>query len=172
MKFLIFWMTMNSLISMFMNHPISLGSILMTQSILTSMNLIFITKNSWYSMILFLTFSSGMMIMFMYMSSISSNEKFQPSIKMFYMIIILMFTTVIMKTDWNLILNFKLNEQTLMFMDNEEKPSIIKNISKNKVYLTILITMVILIVLIAISNLINSFEGPLKLTYELFIFFM
>nr|QBZ38092.1 NADH dehydrogenase subunit 6 [Bambusiphaga maculata] len=165
MKYLILIMSANSMISMFMKHPISLGSILMFQSTVTSMMMIFMTKNSWYAMILFVTFSSGMMIMFMYMSSISSNEKFKFSMNLMLMILMFIVMILCIKLDWNLMFFFKLNETIFMFQENEEKFSILKNISFNKFYLTTMLTLIILMVLIAISNLINSFEGPLKLTY-------
>nr|YP_009987541.1 NADH dehydrogenase subunit 6 [Epeurysa nawaii]QBZ38001.1 NADH dehydrogenase subunit 6 [Epeurysa nawaii]QBZ38014.1 NADH dehydrogenase subunit 6 [Epeurysa nawaii] len=165
MKILFMFMTINSMVSTLLNHPISLGSMLMIQSILTSINLIFMAKNSWYSLILFVTFSSGIMIMFMYMSSITSNEKFKPSMKMMILYLIMMVTLTILniKLDLNLIFNIKLTDQLIYFQENEEKISIIKNISNKKIYLTTLLTLIILMVLIAISNLINSFEGPLKM---------
>nr|QBZ38118.1 NADH dehydrogenase subunit 6 [Malaxella flava]QBZ38131.1 NADH dehydrogenase subunit 6 [Malaxella flava] len=167
MKKLLLMMTLNSLMTIFMKHPISMGSILMIQSIITSTLMTMLTKNSWYSMILFVTFSSGMMIMFMYMSSISSNEKFKASFKFMNLMLMMMILTTLLKIDWNFLLNFKLTDQILNFKENEEMNSIIKNISFNKLYLTILLTTIILMTLIAISNLINSFEGPLKLTYEI-----
>nr|QBZ38079.1 NADH dehydrogenase subunit 6 [Bambusiphaga luodianensis] len=165
MKNLILLMSLNSMMTMILNHPISLGTILMIQSILTSISMILLTKNSWYSMILFITFSSGMMIMFMYMSSISSNNKFKPSIKMFIIYTLLTSMMLMIKKDWNFFINIKINEYMIMIQENEEKQSISKNISFNKFYMTILLTLTILLVLISISNLINSFEGPLKLTY-------
>nr|QBZ38066.1 NADH dehydrogenase subunit 6 [Bambusiphaga citricolorata] len=167
MKNLILMMLMNSMTTLITNHPISLGTILMLQSIMTSINMIMLTKNSWYSMILFITFSSGMMIMFMYMSSISSNKKFKPSIRLTIIYVTMTILTLTISKDWNFVMNFKLNELILMIQENEEKQSIVKNISFNKFYLTMMLTLTILLVLISISNLINSFEGPLKLTYDL-----
>nr|QBZ38170.1 NADH dehydrogenase subunit 6 [Purohita sinica] len=166
MKFMILMMFMNSIISTKLKHPISLGSILMIQSIFTSMNMIMMTKNSWYSMILFISFSSGMMIMFMYMASISSNEKFKSSIKMFKLVLIMILMIMLLNLDWNLLFEYKINEQNISIQENEEKISMIKTLSFNKINLTIMLTVTILIVLVSISNLINSFEGPLKLTYE------
>nr|YP_009987515.1 NADH dehydrogenase subunit 6 [Bambusiphaga taibaishana]QBZ37975.1 NADH dehydrogenase subunit 6 [Bambusiphaga taibaishana] len=166
MKYIMLLMLLNSIMSMSLNHPISLGSILMIQSMLTSMMMIFMCKNSWYSMILFITFSSGMMIMFMYMSSISSNEKFKINMKLMLILITLLTSIILMNIDLTLTMQFKPTEMILNFQENEEKMSILKNISFNKIYLTIMMTLIILMMLIAISNLINSFEGPLKLTYE------
>ncbi|YP_008238917.1 NADH dehydrogenase subunit 6 (mitochondrion) [Nilaparvata lugens] len=164
-KFIQVSLILNSIMSMFMNHPISLGTTLMIQSISTSLFMNLLTKNSWNSMILFITFSSGLMIMFMYMASISSNEKFKWSLKLFLMIMCLMLTSTVMK-EFMIMNKFNMNEQSLFIQDNEEKKSIMKIIGSNKILLFILVTLIILMVLFSISNLINSFEGPLKKTYE------
>nr|YP_009629408.1 NADH dehydrogenase subunit 6 [Saccharosydne procerus]AVV32039.1 NADH dehydrogenase subunit 6 [Saccharosydne procerus] len=168
MKLIMMMMMINSTISMKMNHPISLGTILMLQSIFTCLINIMLTKNSWYSMILFITFSSGMMIMFIYMSSISSNEKFNPSLSYLTLAVVLLISTLVLNPDFNFLTKFNLSENLILFNENEEKLSIYKNISMSKLFLSVMITMLILMILIAISNLINSFEGPLKLTYEKF----
>nr|YP_009050008.1 NADH dehydrogenase subunit 6 [Nilaparvata muiri]AEP27301.1 NADH dehydrogenase subunit 6 [Nilaparvata muiri] len=169
-KFIQMSLILNSVLAMFMNHPISLGTMLMMQSISTSLFMNLLTKNSWHSMILFITFSSGLMIMFMYMASISSNEKFKWSMKLILMVMCLMLmTSTIMKE--SLIINkFYMNEQNLFIQDNEEKKSIVKIIASNKILLFIMATLIILMVLFSISNMINSFEGPLKKTYENSIF--
>nr|QBZ38183.1 NADH dehydrogenase subunit 6 [Sogata hakonensis] len=165
MKLTMFTLMMNSLISMCMNHPISLGSILMIQSILTSVMTIFLTKNSWYAMILFITFSSGLMIMFMYMSSISSNEKFFPSIKITLTLMFFVTILLILNKDKMLLYKTKWMEKNFWMEENEEKKSIFKMLKMNKLNLLIFMTTFILLTLITISNMINSFEGPLKKTY-------
>nr|YP_009987528.1 NADH dehydrogenase subunit 6 [Chloriona tateyamana]QBZ37988.1 NADH dehydrogenase subunit 6 [Chloriona tateyamana] len=166
MKYVQLSLLTNSFISMWLNHPISLGTTLMIQSISTSIFTMFMTKNSWYSMILFITFSSGLMIMFMYMSSISSNEKFKWSIKISLITMTLTILIYLMKMDTYFLFKTKWMEETLTIQENEEKKSIMKIISTNKINTLTTVTMMILVVLISISNLINSFEGPLKKTYE------
>nr|QUS62617.1 NADH dehydrogenase subunit 6 [Unkanodes sapporona] len=166
MKFIKVLMMLNTMLSVWMNHPISMGSLLMIQSMLTSLLTILFTKNSWYSMILFVTFSSGLMIMFMYMSSISSNEKFYWSMKLTTLTVLILSIFILTKMDYNFLFKHKWTEQLLNFEENEEKKTISKIISSNKILLFYNVTLLILISLVSISNLINSFEGPLKMTYE------
>nr|ARH54634.1 NADH dehydrogenase subunit 6 [Scaphidema metallicum] len=61
---------------MFMNHPLSAGMILLSQTTITALMIGYLNQNMWYSYILFLIMVGGMMILFMYMTSIASNEKF------------------------------------------------------------------------------------------------
>nr|YP_009987554.1 NADH dehydrogenase subunit 6 [Ishiharodelphax matsuyamensis]QBZ38027.1 NADH dehydrogenase subunit 6 [Ishiharodelphax matsuyamensis] len=165
MKYILFTLMANSINSIWMKHPISLGTILMIQSLTSSLFTILMTKNSWYSMILFITFSSGLMIMFMYMSSISSNEKFKWSFKILIFILMNLFMLFLFKLDKLILFKQNWMEQEIFLSENEEKKSICKNLSTNKIFMFYTITTLILLTLISISNLINSFEGPLKLTY-------
>nr|AXS65046.1 NADH dehydrogenase subunit 6 [Curculionoidea sp. 15 KM-2017] len=76
---LLFILTMNwifSIIFMQLNHPLALGCILLIQTILLSLSSGFMYFNFWFSYILFLIMIGGMLVMFLYMTSIASNEKF------------------------------------------------------------------------------------------------
>nr|AVC55941.1 NADH dehydrogenase subunit 6 [Ips grandicollis] len=60
----------------FLKHPLTLGSILFFQTSLAALASSLLFSNSWYSYILFLIMIGGMLILFIYMTSIASNEKF------------------------------------------------------------------------------------------------
>nr|UJG10825.1 NADH dehydrogenase subunit 6 [Ips typographus]UUG47430.1 NADH dehydrogenase subunit 6 [Ips typographus]UUG47547.1 NADH dehydrogenase subunit 6 [Ips typographus] len=65
-----------SYLFIFLKHPLSLGGILFTQTSLAALASSYLFMNSWYSYILFLIMIGGMLILFIYMTSIASNEKF------------------------------------------------------------------------------------------------
>nr|USH57925.1 NADH dehydrogenase subunit 6 [Batocera lineolata] len=69
-------------ILMFMNHPLSFGLILLLQTITVALLTGLMNYNFWYSYILFLIMIGGMLILFIYMTSIASNEKFNFSNKL------------------------------------------------------------------------------------------
>nr|QRV62633.1 NADH dehydrogenase subunit 6 [Sternopriscus clavatus] len=83
---------------LFLNHPMSMGLILMIHTILISLITGMYTYSFWFSYILFLIMIGGMLILFMYMTSLASNEKFKFSltnittnfIMVFFMILIYM----------------------------------------------------------------------------------
>nr|AND96221.1 NADH deshydrogenase subunit 6 [Onthophagus cf. jeannelianus] len=64
-------------------HPLTMGMILLIQTINLSLYMGYLNLNYWYSYILFLIMIGGMLVLFIYMTSIASNEKFSPSIKLF-----------------------------------------------------------------------------------------
>nr|AOT84772.1 NADH dehydrogenase subunit 6 [Platerodrilus sp. MNCN/DNA:86739] len=67
---------------MIVNHPLSMGLMLIMQTILISMMMGMMSMKFWYSYIIFIIMIGGMMVLFLYMTSISSNKKFNFSWKM------------------------------------------------------------------------------------------
>nr|YP_010269870.1 NADH dehydrogenase subunit 6 [Orthotomicus erosus]UJX85645.1 NADH dehydrogenase subunit 6 [Orthotomicus erosus] len=81
--------TILSCIFIFLNHPLALGGILFIQTVFITISSGMLYSNFWYSYLLFLIMISGMLILFMYMTSIASNEKF--SIPSYWKILLLTF---------------------------------------------------------------------------------
>nr|AQD17646.1 NADH dehydrogenase subunit 6 [Callosobruchus chinensis]AST14950.1 NADH dehydrogenase subunit 6 [Callosobruchus chinensis]ATL15420.1 NADH dehydrogenase subunit 6 [Callosobruchus chinensis] len=75
-------MTMMAFLFFFLNHPLSMGLILLIQTILTTILSGINNFNYWFSYIIFLIMIGGMLILFIYMTSIASNEKFKFSPKL------------------------------------------------------------------------------------------
>nr|AOY39627.1 NADH dehydrogenase subunit 6 [Scolytinae sp. BMNH 1039896] len=119
-----------SMLFIFLNHPLALGSILLLQSIMASINSGLMYTNFWLSYILFLIMVGGMLIMFMYMTSIASNEKFKmpktksltmkTSIFMLIMILLILFMDPsIFPLTSELTLNSSINNNTLLLSLNK-----------------------------------------------------
>nr|ALO71035.1 NADH deshydrogenase subunit 6 [Aleocharinae sp. 5 EF-2015] len=68
-----------SLIFMFSTHPMMMGLILLLQTITISLITGLLSSNFWFSYILFLIMVGGMLVLFIYMTSIASNEMFNYS---------------------------------------------------------------------------------------------
>nr|UXW88440.1 NADH dehydrogenase subunit 6 [Henosepilachna vigintioctomaculata] len=93
-----------SLILIFLKHPLSLGFFILIQTILISM-MMGMFYNFWYSYILFLIMIGGLLILFIYMTSIASNEKFKSN---FYLILnfsLIIFSTMVNSIQQKLNLN-------------------------------------------------------------------
>nr|AND96510.1 NADH deshydrogenase subunit 6 [Milichus apicalis] len=93
-------MTLISILIMTMKHPLSMGTILLIQTINLTLYMGYLKFDYWYSYILFLIMIGGMLVLFIYMTTVASNEKFSPSIKLLIMssmiILIFMFLLIIM----------------------------------------------------------------------------
>nr|AZZ89112.1 NADH dehydrogenase subunit 6 [Magadhaideus sp. n. SX-2018] len=165
MKFMTIMMLTSSIIIVMMRHPLSLGLMLMIQTTMMCVYSSMIMSTSWFGYILFITIIGGLMIMFMYMSSIASNEKFKTSKILIPMMIL---TTIILTMtiqDPSMEEFNKIKEIKLFTLNSEEMLSTSKFLMDYKSNLTILIMMILLLTMVAVTNISNTFEGPLKKPY-------
>nr|ADW41361.1 NADH dehydrogenase subunit 6 [Drosophila kanekoi] len=160
---------LTSIIFMNMIHPLAMGLTLLIQTILISLITGLMTKTFWFSYILFLIFLGGMLVLFIYVTSLASNEMFNLSIKLTLISIILLLLL--------LILTFIIDKNsTTFFLMNNEMETISSNysyfmensLSLNKLYnfptnlVTILLMNYLLITLIVIVKITKMFKGPLR----------
>nr|YP_011036794.1 NADH dehydrogenase subunit 6 [Macropsidius duuschulus]WRK21476.1 NADH dehydrogenase subunit 6 [Macropsidius duuschulus] len=159
MKFLI--MKMMTMLSMFipmMKTPLSLGTILMAQTILSTMLMNKMMLNSWFPMITFLMMIGGMMVLFMYMSSIASNEKFKMNMNL-----TMMFSILLIMTE-DLMTNVQINEkQDLIMITNQETISMLKLYNNKSYMITLLLILILLLTMISISKIVMFHKGPLRM---------
>nr|YP_010029666.1 NADH dehydrogenase subunit 6 [Pimelocerus perforatus]QOU11172.1 NADH dehydrogenase subunit 6 [Pimelocerus perforatus] len=164
---LIYMFSLNWLFStifMFMNHPLSLGCILLIQTILISLSSGMLYFNFWFSYILFLIMIGGMLVMFIYMTSIASNEKFKmPKMMTIYcffsFIILLIMITFSDNYYSNLISINSINlNQSLTFMNN----SLSKFFNYPNMQMMIILMIYLLVTLIAIVKIVGRNTGTLR----------
>nr|QVT11165.1 NADH dehydrogenase subunit 6 [Rhagoletis pomonella] len=160
----------SSFIFMQMNHPLAMGLMLLIQTLQICLITGLMAKSFWFSYILFLIFLGGMLVLFIYVTSLASNEMFSFSMKLttIYLMIFILFTIMSLMLDKSLILTFlENNEMTTMnninlFMEEN-------SLNLNKLYnfptnlMTILLMNYLLITLIAVVKLTKLFYGPLRL---------
>nr|AOY39718.1 NADH dehydrogenase subunit 6 [Scolytinae sp. BMNH 1043001] len=154
-----------STLFMFLSHPLTLGGTLLIQTIMVSLISGMMFMNFWFSFILFLIMIGGMMIMFMYMTSIASNEKFKTPNKKFIllstMILLTTLTTFLMMDNyWNPSLQYMILKNT----ENVDShlSSLCKFFNWPNYVLSIMLMMYLLITLIAIVKIIDKKMGPLR----------
>nr|YP_009730003.1 NADH dehydrogenase subunit 6 [Argopistes tsekooni]QHX99908.1 NADH dehydrogenase subunit 6 [Argopistes tsekooni] len=87
---------MNSFMLIFMKHPLSCGLMLLIQTTLTALITGMMNYNFWYSYILFLIMIGGMLILFIYMTSIASNEKFKFNMNLFKMMMFIILMNLLL----------------------------------------------------------------------------
>nr|ADO60620.1 NADH dehydrogenase subunit 6 [Omonadus floralis] len=151
---------MLSIIFLFMTHPLSMGIILLLQTIIISMITGKMCLNFWFSYILFLILIGGMLILFIYMTSIASNEKFTLNFKIMIPAIFSMALILLLNIQWKFFqtnVEMKINSQLNLtsFMS--------KYIHFPTNMITILMIIYLLITLIMTIKIIKSSKGPLRL---------
>nr|YP_010373220.1 NADH dehydrogenase subunit 6 [Dicerca corrugata]UPI13494.1 NADH dehydrogenase subunit 6 [Dicerca corrugata] len=92
---LMFMMSLTlSMVFLATKHPLSMGLLLLLQSTLIASVTGFFNYNFWYSYILFLIMVGGMLVLFIYMTSIASNEKFENSNTLVIMVMLMTILTL------------------------------------------------------------------------------
>nr|QYK19508.1 NADH dehydrogenase subunit 6 [Episcapha opaca] len=153
-----------SMTFLFLSHPLSLGLILLIQTILISMISGMLYVNYWYSYILFLIMVGGMLIMFLYMTSIASNEKFKPSNLLIFMLLIMLMITFFM-TKMDMFFFNSLTQNSMLLLQNNKIMyilNILKYMNLPMMMVTLMIISYLFITLIAVVKIININYGPLR----------
>nr|AML25897.1 NADH dehydrogenase subunit 6 [Staphylinidae sp. BMNH 1274207] len=160
MNLFIFLNLFLSICMLFMNHPMSMGMILLTQTIMITLITGLMTMNFWYSYILFLVMIGGMLILFIYMTSIASNEKFKFSFNFFFtmsfmILLILMFFMInyFYYPNWNI--------ESINF-NNNNYISLNKFINEPFNIMLSIIIIYLFITLIAVVKITKMKFGPLR----------
>nr|ARH54179.1 NADH dehydrogenase subunit 6 [Chrysomela populi] len=160
-------MWLMSMMIMFLNHPLSLGMILLMQTIMTSLLTGMLNTNYWFSYILFLIMIGGMLILFIYMTSIASNEKFKFSYKLIMMFMLFMTIIMIMLLMDYYYFNMKMNLSDQLNQNNLNnfKLSMNKYMNYPQNLIMLMMIMYLLITLIMVVKITNVHYGPLRQKY-------
>nr|UBN08921.1 NADH dehydrogenase subunit 6 [Panesthia sloanei]UBN08934.1 NADH dehydrogenase subunit 6 [Panesthia sloanei] len=158
------FMIMSSLLSISftqMNHPLAMGLILLIQTILISMITGLSSQSFWFSYILFLIFIGGMLVLFIYITSLASNEMFILSTKMLCLLMILSpLMMFLLKSNSSILMN---QESSMFFMINNSTPlPLLKLYNFPTGTLNIIMAVYLLITLIAVVKITDIFSGPLR----------
>nr|QNH68842.1 NADH dehydrogenase subunit 6 [Anartia jatrophae saturata] len=168
--FLSFSLIFSSIFMFFLSHPFSMGLMILIQTLLLCLLSSMMINTYWFSYILFLIFLGGLLVLFIYVSSIASNELFKISMFnknfIFYLLFLLILSFIFKN---NLILmNFFFNDEminffnSLLFFNNEFSFNLSKLYNKQTYFLTLIMIIYLFIALIAVVKITNIFFGPLR----------
>nr|YP_009351479.1 NADH dehydrogenase subunit 6 [Amitermes obeuntis]AQP29677.1 NADH dehydrogenase subunit 6 [Amitermes obeuntis] len=153
--------TMTSLMFTQMKHPMAMGLMLLIQTTLVCLISGTMYSSFWFSYILFMIMIGGMLVLFMYMTSLASNEMFSPSNKM--MTATLMLLPILMYMMPTVTNNKEMNTHMTM-MENEILTTTTVMYNQMMGTMTTLLVLYMLLTLIVVVNIINVSKGPLRQT--------
>nr|WAM61647.1 NADH dehydrogenase subunit 6 [Limenitis jina] len=159
-----------SILLYFINHPLTMGLLILIQTLFTCLLSGMLINTYWFSYILFLIFLGGLLVLFIYVSSVASNELFKIHL-MSKFIFIYIFTILIFSFFFknNLFwMNFSINDEMInfynstLFFNNELNFNLSKLYNKQNFFMMIMLIIYLFITLIAIVKITNIFFGPLR----------
>nr|AWV84079.1 NADH dehydrogenase subunit 6 [Tettigades opaca] len=160
MKIIFMFSIFLALMILLAKHPLSMGGVLLMETMLASLMCGMNMNNYLMSYVLFLIFIGGMLILFMYMSSIASNEKFYMTDMLSTMIMMVISVMIVIKSHLHLSYN--------LYNCNINSPELYNNLMMNKLYslpsgmLTLMMVIYLLFTLIVVSNIIGIKFSPLR----------
>nr|YP_010882012.1 NADH dehydrogenase subunit 6 [Cacopsylla fuscicella]WID86686.1 NADH dehydrogenase subunit 6 [Cacopsylla fuscicella] len=142
------------------SHPISLGIILLAQTMVFAICSRILTQSSWVPLTLFLVMIGGLLILFLYMTSISSNKKPTFIRPKFYQLMCISFMM-------NFLSNFELVISTNEFLNMKDFHNMefiklfmsLNMVSSNFMFLYLLVMLIIMIEILSLN------KGPMRKKY-------
>lgn len=146
------------------NHPLSLGFILIATRILFSILIFLRSRTAWISYIVIIVFLRGSIIIFIYITSISSNETIHFDLKYIYLALILN-TLYFLRT--NKIFNFFFNYKNLRNLKNNLTRNSLEMIYKtyrtSLNFITTFIIIYLLLIIIVAVKIAILVKSPVRL---------
>nr|YP_009255959.1 NADH dehydrogenase subunit 6 [Mierspenaeopsis hardwickii]ANF05016.1 NADH dehydrogenase subunit 6 [Mierspenaeopsis hardwickii] len=148
-------------------HPLAMGLSLLTQTMMICITAGLSSKSFWFSYVLFIIFLGAMLVLFIYVASLASNEAFSFSGTLsLFLAATIMFSLILLFMD-PLMINFSSNvsqssTQTSIYTSTPGLLSIIYN--NTTMNLTLFVVLYLLLTLIVVVKITNTFFGPLRLS--------
>lgn len=147
-----------------MTHPLSIGFTLLIQAILIAIITGIISHNFWFSYILFIIIIGGILVLFIYITRVASNEKFLYSNKLAIIISVFLLSIIAIQIiDSFFNYQISINTDTLKTDINPLfQLSLNKYINLPSNWIIISIIVYLLVTLIAVVKITNITYGPLR----------
>nr|YP_003433711.1 NADH dehydrogenase subunit 6 [Arcyptera coreana]ADB83324.1 NADH dehydrogenase subunit 6 [Arcyptera coreana] len=151
-----------------LNHPMSMMMFIIMQTFPVGLMTGTMMESFWMSYILFLTFLGGMLVLFIYITSIASNELFKPKlmamILTLFMFIIFVMILIIM--DKMMFMDMIKNTETMNINNSinyqEMTTSLKKLYNKPTFIITMMMMIYLFLTLLVVVSITNINQGPIR----------
>nr|QOL00995.1 NADH dehydrogenase subunit 6 [Leuconemacris breviptera] len=151
-----------------LNHPMSMMMFIIIQTFIIGLITGTMMESFWLSYILFLTFLGGMLVLFIYITSISSNELFKMKsitmmISIVFVIVIFMILAIMDKT---MFMDLIKNTETMNINNSiyyQEMTMSLEKLYNNPMFIITMMMMIYLfLALVAVVKITNINQGPIR----------
>nr|AVJ52595.1 NADH dehydrogenase subunit 6 [Sphaerocoris annulus] len=146
-----------SIMFLWLKHPMSMGFILMLQAVIVALISGMMISNFFFSYIIVIIMLSGALVLFIYMASMASNEKFKTPVNMILLFMVSMLINMIITN----------NMDTFMYSKNSNLGdgtiSLMKLFNSMSSYITMAMILYLLFTMIVVTFIASNKEGPLRM---------
>nr|URX54523.1 NADH dehydrogenase subunit 6 [Glyptotermes sp. 6 AB-2022a] len=143
-----------------MKHPLAMGMMLLMQTLITCLISGSMHKSFWFQYILFMVFVGGMLVLFIYVTSLASNEMFSLSTKMVAVLVMMTPGMMMIENYMNMSSKEIMSYETVMTEEIITMTSKLYNQPNGT--MTILLALYLLLTLIVVVKITNISKGPLR----------
>nr|URX52952.1 NADH dehydrogenase subunit 6 [Glyptotermes sp. 6 AB-2022a]URX52978.1 NADH dehydrogenase subunit 6 [Glyptotermes sp. 6 AB-2022a]URX52991.1 NADH dehydrogenase subunit 6 [Glyptotermes sp. 6 AB-2022a] len=143
-----------------MKHPLAMGMMLLMQTLITCLISGSMHKSFWFQYILFMVFVGGMLVLFIYVTSLASNEMFSLSTKMIAVLVMMTPGMMMIENYMNMSSKEIMSYETVMTEEIITMTSKLYNQPNGT--MTILLALYLLLTLIVVVKITNISKGPLR----------
>nr|YP_010254886.1 NADH dehydrogenase subunit 6 [Protonemura datongensis]QUA05821.1 NADH dehydrogenase subunit 6 [Protonemura datongensis] len=152
-----------------MTHPLAMGLMLLVQTVLISILTGLMTQSFWFSYVLFLVFLGGLLVLFIYVTSLASNEMFSMSMKTLIPFLIgssILFVAILI-LDSSFLTSSTMNNEGLSILSTslyqeEATASLSKLYNGPTSLITLTLVLYLFLTLIAVVKITKINQGPLR----------
>nr|YP_010620951.1 NADH dehydrogenase subunit 6 [Catara rugosicollis]WAX39295.1 NADH dehydrogenase subunit 6 [Catara rugosicollis] len=162
MKNILIMMLASSLMFMQMNHPLAMGLMLLIQTTIVCLMSGLLSQSFWFSYVLFLIFMGGMLVLFIYVTSLASNEMFYMSMKLMLLSLFVPSAIYMMEVLYSFNNMETMIHTNIYMMENEMVELLVKLYNKPTNFITIMLASYLFLTLIAVVKITNISKGPLR----------
>lgn len=148
-------------------HPLAIGLILLCQTLLIALITGLLAPTFWFSYILFLVFLGGILVLFIYVTRLASNEIFSISAQTILVSSALIASILFLSyfNDSTLWLTSNFSDQAFLINWSSPQPTLnllIKLYNQPTHFLTLLLVLYLFLTLVAVVTITQIFQGPLR----------
>nr|URX54471.1 NADH dehydrogenase subunit 6 [Glyptotermes sp. 17 AB-2022a] len=160
MKMLMTLSAMSSTMFTQMKHPLAMGMMLLVQTVITCLVSGLMNKSFWFQYILFMVFVGGMLVLFIYVTSLASNEMFSLSTKVIITAASVVPSMMVFENWMELNSKDSTNHELMLAEEITTMTSKLYNLPNGP--MTILMALYLFLTLIVVVKITNISSGPLR----------
>nr|WFS86418.1 NADH dehydrogenase subunit 6 [Arcyptera microptera microptera] len=151
-----------------LNHPMSMMMFIIMQTFLVGLMTGTMMESFWLSYILFLTFLGGMLVLFIYITSIASNELFKPKLMtmILTLLMLIIFVMILIIMDKTMFMDMIKNTETMNINNSinyqEMTTSLEKLYNKPTFIITMMMMIYLFLALLVVVKITNINQGPIR----------
>nr|QNE85893.1 NADH dehydrogenase subunit 6 [Potamophylax rotundipennis] len=148
-----------------LNHPLIITIFIIIQTCILIMITGVMSYSFWMSYIMFLTFIGGLLVLFIYISSLTPNKNFFLNYKKIFTIFLAFFIFIALIQIQPILMNLEMTPLSYAqkFINTENNIYLSNFYNKNELWMTLILMNYLLLALIISTKIILLNEGPMRI---------